>query len=298
MTDLSPKPVLSEEIIRLYDRFTHGAMDRRAFMERLTLLAGSTSAAALILPLLQNDYAHAQTVKPDDPRLVIAEKTEIPSAESGLYGDLVRLKGEAKRPGVVIVHENRGLNPHIKDIVRRIALHGFIALGVDALSPEFGTPDNEDQAREQISAIPGDVAAKRCAAAVRFLASHPLCTGKVGIIGFCWGGGMVNRVAAIEPVLAAGVSYYGPQIPATAVPAIQAPLLLHYAEKDERINAGITAYEDALKANGKAYEMHRYPGVDHAFNNDTNAARYDKPAADLAWARSMAFFEKHLGLVK
>ena len=287
-------PPIDREIIQLYDQFTHGAMDRRAFMERLTRLAGSTAAAAAMLPLLQNDYARAETVKPDDPRLVSSE-VAVPGSDAGLKGYLVGAKGGEKRPAVVMIHENRGLNPHIRDMTRRAALAGYLTLGIDALSPEGGTPANEDAARDMIGKLSPEDAARRIAAAVRFLASHPQSTGKVGAMGFCWGGGQVNRVASIEPALAAGVAYYGVQVPAERVGGIRAALLLHYAGKDDRINAGIPAYKAALEQAGKTFELHVYEGVDHAFNNDTNAARYNAAAAGLAWQRSLDFLARHLG---
>ena len=288
-------PPINREIIDLYDRFTHGAMDRRAFMERLTGLAGSAAAAVALLPVLQNDYARAETVKADDSRLVFEDKLAIPGSDAGLAGYLVTAKGAAKRPALVMIHENRGLNPHIRDMTRRGALAGYLTLGIDALSPEGGTPADEDKAREMIGALAADKAAARIAAAVRFLAGHPQSTGKVGAIGFCWGGGMVNAVAALEPALGAGAAYYGRQLPAEKVGGIKAALQLHYAGKDERINAGIPAYKAALEAAGKTFEIHLYEGVDHAFNNDTNAARYDAAAAGLAWQRSLVFLAKHLG---
>ena len=291
--DATPK--LSDDVIRLYDRFTHGGMDRRAFFEKLTAMAGSIAAATAILPLLQNDYARAETVRPDDPRLVSEDKVAVPGADPGLSGYLVGPKDRAKRPALVMIHENRGLNPHIRDMTRRGALAGYLTLGIDALSPEGGTPTDEDKARDMIGQLNADVAAKRIAAAVRFLAAHPLSTGKVGAIGFCWGGGMVNAVLALEPALHAGVSYYGRQIPAERVAGIKGALQLHYAGKDERINAGIPAYKAALESAGKTFEIHVYDGVDHAFNNDANAARFDAAAAGLAWERSLAFLAKHLG---
>lgn len=291
----SEKPSVPEDVVRLYDHFTHGGMDRRAFMERLTQIAGSASAAAAFIPLLHSNYARAETVRPDDPRLAAEDGVAIPGGDAGLKGYLVAPKGGVKRPALLMIHENRGLNPHIRDMTRRGALAGYLTLGIDALSPEGGTPANEDQAREMFGRLNPDIAAARCAAAVRYLASHPHSTGKVGAMGFCWGGGQVNRVAAIEPALAAGVAYYGAQIPAERVPGIRAALMLHYAGKDERINAGIAAYEAALKANGKTYELHMYEGVDHAFNNDTGPARYNAEAAKLAWERSLAFLAKHLG---
>lgn len=288
-------PPINDTIIDLYDRFTHGAMDRRAFMERLAGLAGSSAAALAMMPLLQNNYAIADTVKPDDPRLVSEDKMPVPGSDAGLSGYLVAPKGSVKRPALIMIHENRGLNPHIRDMTRRGALAGYLTLGIDALSPEGGTPADEDKAREMIGQVPAEKAALRIAAAVRFLAGHPQSTGKVGAIGFCWGGGQVNRVASIEPALNAGVAYYGAQLPADKVTGIKGALMLQYAGKDARINAGIDAYKTALEAAGKTFEIHMYEGVDHAFNNDTNAARYDAVAAKLAWDRSLAFLAKHCG---
>lgn len=285
---------MDQRIISLYDRFTHGDMSRREFLDRLRDLAGSAAAAAALLPLLQNDYARAAIVAPDDPRLSVGT---VSYAADGveISGMLAHLKGDAKRPAVIVIHENRGLNPHIKDVARRLALEGYLAFAPDMLSPQGGTPEDEDKARNMIGGLDAEATERRLAAAVPFLANHALSTGKVGAVGFCWGGGMVNRLAAASPDLAAGVAYYGRQIPAERVPAIRAPLLLHYAGLDERINAGIADYEAALKANGKTYTIHMYEGANHAFNNDTNAARYDKAAADLAWQRTLAFFAQHLG---
>jgi carboxymethylenebutenolidase len=195
---------------------------------------------------------------------------------------------------VIVIHENRGLNAHIKDVARRVALEGYLALAPDLLSSAGGTPADEDKARELIGGLEPAATLARLVAAVSFLAGHPESTGRVGAVGFCWGGGMVNQLAAAGSPLAAGVAYYGRQLPAAEVPRIQAPLLLHYAEHDERINAGIAEYEAALKAHGKAYELHTYAGAQHAFNNDTNAARYDAAAARLAWDRTLAFLKRHL----
>jgi carboxymethylenebutenolidase len=242
---------------------------------------------------LQNDYARAAIVAPDDPRLAIDTVSyEAPGAR--IDGMLARLKSKGKRPAVLVIHENRGLNPHIQDIVRRIALEGFLSYGIDMLSPLGGTPADEDKARDMIGTLNADETARRIAAAVPFLAQHPECTGNVGAVGFCWGGGVINRIAVLAPELKAGVVYYGVQVPAEQVAAIRAPLLLHYAGLDQRVNAGIAAYTAALTANGKRFTMEMYPNVNHAFNNDTSN-RYDKAAAELAWSRSMAFFRENLG---
>jgi carboxymethylenebutenolidase len=285
---------MDQRIINLYDRFTHGRLNRREFLDRLAELAGSTAAAAALLPVLQNNYAQAAVVAPDDTRLAI-ETISYDAAGTKISGYLARFKDKIKRPAVIVIHENRGLNPHIEDVARRIALEGFLALAVDLLSPLGGTPKDEDKGRDMIASLKLEDTEKQLAGAVPFLEQHPESTGRVGAIGFCWGGGMVNRLAAASPSLKAGVPYYGRQIPAERVPAIQAALLLQYAGNDDPVNAGIPAYEAALKANGKKYLIHKYDGAQHAFNNDTNAARYNKPAADLAWERTIGFLKEQLG---
>ncbi|MDI1346048.1 MAG: dienelactone hydrolase family protein [Pseudolabrys sp.] len=285
---------MDQRIIDLYDSFTHGLINRRDFMDRLTAVAGSSAAALALLPMLQNDYARAATVAVDDARLA----TETVSYDAGgtkISGYLARPKSKGKRPAIIVIHENRGLNPHIQDIARRLALEGFLALAVDMLSPQGGTPGDEDKARDMFAALKLDETAQQIAAAVPFVARHAESTGNVGAVGFCWGGGMVNRVAVLSPELKAGVAYYGAQPPAAQVPSIHAALLLHYAGLDTRINAGIPAYEAALKAAGKRYAIYVYPDVNHAFNNDTGGDRYNKPAADLAWSRTLAFFKENLG---
>ena len=284
---------MDQRIIDLYDSFTHGLVSRRTFLDRLTEIAGSSAAALALLPLLQNDYARAATVAPDDARLAI-DTAAYDAGGTKVSGYLARLKAKGKRPVVIVIHENRGLNPHIQDIARRLALDGFLAFAVDMLSPLGGTPADEDKARDMIGTLNGDETGRRIAAAVPFLEKHAESTGKVGAVGFCWGGGMVNRIAVLSPDLKAAVAYYGAQPPAAAVKSIRAPLLLHYAGLDQRINAGIPAYEAALKADNKRFTIYIYPNVNHAFNNDTSN-RYDKPAADLAWSRTIAFFKENLG---
>jgi carboxymethylenebutenolidase len=284
---------VSQDIINLFDRFTHGGMDRRTFMQRLTLLAGGTAAASALLSVLENNYAHAEIVAADDSRLK-AEDISYAGPDGDINGYFVRPVESAKRGSVIVIHENRGLNPHIKDVARRVALEGYNALAVDMLSRDGGTPEDADKARDMIGALDPELNAQRLAAAVPFLAAHPEGNGKVGAVGFCWGGGMVNELAVRSPELNAGVAYYGRQVDAARVAAIKAPLLLQYAENDERINAGIADYEAALKANGKTYELFMYPGAQHAFNNDTNEARYNKEAAELAWGRTIGFFKKNL----
>jgi carboxymethylenebutenolidase len=284
---------MDQRIIDLYDRFTHGGINRREFFDRLAEIVGSSATALALLPLLQNDYARAAIVAPDNARLAI-DAVSYDAVGTPIRGYLARLKSKGKRPAVIVIHENRGLNPHIQDIARRIALEGFLSLAVDMLSPLGGTPADEDKARDMIGTLNPDETARRIAAAVPFLERHAESTGKVGAVGFCWGGGMVNRIAVLSPALRAGVAYYGLQPPANQVPSIRAPLLLHYAGLDQRVNAGIATYEAALKANHKRYTIYIYPNVNHAFNNDTSS-RYDKAAADLAWSRTIAFFKENLG---
>ncbi len=284
---------MDQRIIDLYDDFTHGGMNRRAFLDRLAALAGSTAAATTLLTVLQNNYAQAQTIPENDPRIT-AETVDIPGAQ-GLKGYLVKPKDAAgKLPTVIVIHENRGLNPHVKDVTRRMAAEGFIALGLDYLSPMGGTPADEDKGRDMIGQLKGPDMIAYGKAAVAYLKARPDSNGKVGAIGFCWGGGAVNTLAVNEPNLNAGVAYYGGQPKAEDVPKINAAMMMHYGGLDERINAGIPAYEGALKQAGKTYEIYVYEGANHAFNNDTNAARYDKEAAETAWKRTVGFLKKNL----
>jgi carboxymethylenebutenolidase len=285
---------MDQRIIDLYDSFTHGFINRREFMDRLGVIAGSSAAATALLPMLENNYALAQIVPENDPRLV-AETVSFDAPGGKVSGYLVRLKEKGKRPAVLVIHENRGLNPHIKDVTRRIAAEGFLAYGVDLLSTAGGTPTDEDKGRDMIGKLNLEETEKQAAAAVAFLEKHAESTGKVGAVGFCWGGAMINRLAAASPELDAGVAYYGRQIPADRVASIKAPLLLQYAETDAGVNAGIAAYEEALKANNKKYVKHVYPGTQHAFNNDAGGARYNKEQAEIAWGRTIAFFKEHLG---
>jgi len=285
---------MDQRIINLYDSFTHGGISRREFLDRLAALTGSTAAAAALLPLLQNDYAKAAIVAEADPRLAI-DRVSYDSPKGKINGYLARPKAKGKRPAVIVIQENRGLNPHIQDIARRLALEGFLAFAPDLLSVSGGTPPDEDQARDlHAKTDPKDLTIA-AVAAVPFALHHAEANGNVGVVGFCFGGGVANLMAAENPDLKAVVVYYGLQIPKEKVAAIRAPLLLHYAELDQRVNAGIAAYEAALKENGKHYTIYIYPGVNHAFNNDTNGARYNKPAADLAWTRTLAFFKEQLG---
>ena len=288
------KPTITQAMINAYDEYTHLTLDRRSFMEKLTALAGSGAAAAAVAPLLAANGAKAQVVAETDERLA-AEDITYPGAEGEMKGYLVRPKDAGgDLPGVIVIHENRGLNAHIRDVARRMALEGFVALAPDFLSPQGGTPADEDQARQMFSGMDLDAAAANGEATRAYLAGLDGTNGKVGAVGFCWGGGMVNRMATRSPELGAGVAYYGSQPPVEDVSAIEAPLMLHYAGLDERINAGIEDFAAALDAAGKDYTMYMYEGVNHAFNNDTSEARYNKEAADLAWQRTIDFFRERL----
>jgi carboxymethylenebutenolidase len=286
--------MMDQKYIDLFDRYTHGQMKRRAFLKRLTLLAGSTAAASALLPALENNYAEAEMVAESDARIA-PETITYDSSVGKVSGYLVKPKANQRAGGVIVISENRGLNPHIKDVARRLATEGFLALAPDYLSAKGGTPTDEDKARDLIGTLTPAETVAISKASLATLAARSDCNGKVAAVGFCWGGGKVNEMAVSEPALAAGVAYYGAQPKADQVPAIKAPLLLHYAGLDERINAGITDYEKALKDNGKQYEIYIYEGVNHAFNNDTNSARYNKDAADLAWGRTLDFLRKNLG---
>ncbi|NIA69196.1 dienelactone hydrolase family protein [Pelagibius litoralis] len=281
-------------MIDLYDEYTHLTLDRRRFFDHLTKVAGGTAAAYTLLPLLESNYAQAAILPEDDGR-VVAETITFAGADGDLSGYLARpAAAPGKLPAVLVIHENRGLNPHIQDVTRRIALEGFVALGVDFLSPAGGTPDDQDKAREMIRALDPAATVNNGVAAVSFLAGHEASTGKVGSIGFCWGGAMSNQMAVNAPDIAASVAYYGRQPSAEQATTIKVPLLLHYAGNDERINAGIPDFKAALDSIKADYQIYIYGGVNHAFNNDTNAARYNKAAAEQAWQRTIFFLKTHL----
>ena len=284
---------MNQKIIDLYDKYTHGFLGRREFLGRLALLAGSAATAEALLPLLENNYAAAAIVPSDDPRLDFGY-VKYPGETGEVRAYLARTKTEAKLPGVVVIHENRGLNPHIEDVTRRVALEGFLALAPDALSQFGGTPQDTDEARSLIGKLDSQATLKNFLAAVSYLKNNPATTGKVGCIGFCWGGGMANELAVNSQDLVAAIPYYGRQPAAEDVPKIKASLLLHYAGLDERINAGIPEFEAALRKASVDYRIYIYEGANHAFNNDTNGARYDKAAAELAWKRTMDFLKEKL----
>ena len=285
---------MKQELIDLYDEYTHTSLDRRTFLKKLAVLVGGTTAAYALLPLLENNYARAAMVAENDNRLS-TEYITYPGASGELRGYLVKPKtATGKLSAIIVIHENRGLNPHIEDVARRAALEGYLVLAPDLLSPLGGTPDDPDEARELIGELDEQETVNDLLATLAFLKNHPDSSGKVGSVGFCWGGGMTNQLAVKAPDLDAAVVFYGASPATEQVPAIQAPLLLHYAGLDERINAGVPAYEEALKAADKTYTLYRYDDVNHAFHNDANPARYDAEAAKLAWERTMAFFDEHL----
>jgi carboxymethylenebutenolidase len=288
------KPAITQAMIDAYDEYTHLTLDRRGFMEKLTKLAGSGAAAAVIAPMLAANSAQAAMVAEDDARLK-AEDITWPGEGGDMKGYLVQpAEAGGKLGTVIVIHENRGLNAHMRDVARRMALEGFVALAPDFLSPAGGTPEDEEKAREMIGQLDPAQRIANGVATVAFLGSHEAGNGKVGAVGFCWGGGAVNDLAVNAPELDAGVAYYGRQANAEDAAKISAPLLLHYAGQDERINAGIDAYKAALDAAGKEYTVYVYDGAQHAFNNDTSEARYNKEAADLAWGRTVTFFKEKL----
>ena len=285
---------MRQEIIRLYDDYTHERLGRRVFMDRLATLAGGTAAASALLPILQNNYAKAAIVAEDDARLT-TEEISVPGPSGEIRGYLARPADAAgKLPAVLVIHENRGLNPYVEDVARRAALEGFVALAPDFLSPQGGTPEDEDQAREMIGQLDQQQTVQNALAAVDFLESHEATTDKVGVVGFCWGGALANQVAVNSPNVDAVVPFYGRQPASEDAAKIKAPLLLQYAGLDDRINAGIADYEQALKDAGVDYTIHMYEGANHAFHNDTSAARYDQVAAELAWSRTIDFLKQHL----
>jgi carboxymethylenebutenolidase len=286
---------MDRRVVELYDEYTHRPLERRVFIERLAALLGGTAAAYATLPLLENNYARAALVEPSDPRLATG-MVAYPGASGEIRGYVATPKaGPPKRAGVIVIHENRGLNPHIQDVARRVALAGFTALAPDALSPLGGTPANEDDARAAIGRLDREKTVRDFVAAIAYLKARPDASGRVGAVGFCWGGAMVNLLAVAAPDLSAAAPFYGQVAPAAEVPKIKARLQLHYAGNDARINAGIAEYEAALRGAGVAYEKFVYEGVEHAFHNDTGAARYNKAAAELAWSRTIAFFKATLG---
>lgn len=282
-------------LLELYDGYVHGKMSKREFLSGAARYATAGITAAALLESLQPNYALAQQVAPDDPAIetMIAEY-DSPNGHDRIKGLMAKPAGvSGKLPAVLVIHENRGLNPYIEDVVRRVAKAGYLAFGPDGLTPLGGYPGNDDDGRALQKQLDRAKLMEDFFAAFEFLVAHEGSTGKVGAVGFCYGGGVCNALAVAYPNIAASVPFYGRQPAAEDVPAIQAPLLLHYGELDERVNAGWPAYEAALKANGKSYEAHIYGGANHGFHNDTTP-RYDQDAAKLAWDRTLAHFARYL----
>jgi len=284
-----------QEVLALFDAYVHGALDRRGFLDKAARYAVGGVTAAMLLEQLSPKFAEAQVVKPGDARLHARHvEYDSPKGYGKMRGYLAQpTKHKGKLPAVLVIHENRGLNPHIEDIARRLALENFVAFAPDALFPLGGYPGDEDKARELFQKLDQAKTREDFVAAFEWLKARPETSGKVGAVGFCYGGGMVNFLATRLPDLAAGVAFYGSAPDLADVPKIKAPLLIQSAEVDERINAAWPAFEAALKAAGVRYERHLYPGTQHGFNNDTTP-RYDAAAAKLAWQRTLAHLNKHV----
>ncbi|MGQ7855330.1 dienelactone hydrolase family protein [Pedobacter sp. WC2501] len=285
---------MDQKIINLYDEYTHSQVSRKDFMRKLAILAGSTALAMTILPMLENNYAAAADFKSDD---IDVEDVTYAGADGEMKAVLAKPKGKKNLGCVLVIHENRGLNPHIIDVTKRVAAEGFLALGVDALSPLGGTPVDEDKGRELIGKLDPEKNLQNYLKGLEYLRNRKDGNGKVGCVGFCWGGGMANKLAVNDPKLQAAIAYYGAQANAADVPKIKASLMLHYGGLDERINAGIPAYEQALKDNKIDYKIYIYDGVNHAFNNNTSPTRYNEAAAKLAWSRTIDLFKQKLAVL-
>jgi carboxymethylenebutenolidase len=285
---------MEKKIKVLYEDYKKAKTDRRQFIRKLSMIAGSTAAALTLIPDPGQEHLEDPALPPDDQDLM-TEFIKYPGVTGDIKAYMARPKTGKKFPAVLIIHENRGLQPHIQDVTKRMAKEGFLSLAPDALSPLGGTPDNDpDKAATMIRELNSEQTTKNFVAAVKYLKTHPLSTGKVGCTGFCWGGGMTNQVAVNSPDLDAAVPYYGMQPSAEQVVSIKAPIMAHYAGEDARINQGIPAFEEALKKNKKDYQIFIYEGAQHAFNNDSNPERYNEKAAKLAWSRTIAFFREKL----
>jgi carboxymethylenebutenolidase len=284
-----------QELLNIFDEYVHGDVDRRGFLEKAARFAVGGVTALMLLDALSPRFAEAEVIAKDDKRLKTSYLEYDSAQGSGkMRGYLAQpAAAKGKLPGVLVVHENRGLNPHIEDIARRIALEQFVVFAPDALTSAGGYPGDEEKARELFGKLDQTKITEDFVTAVGVLKGRPDCTGKLGVVGFCYGGGMANTLATRVPELAAAVPFYGKQPEAGDVAHIKAPLLIHYADKDDRVNAGIPAFEEALKANHVKYQIYKYDGTQHGFNNDTTP-RYDKAAATLAWQRTIEFFKKNL----
>jgi len=282
---------MDQRIINLYDEYTHKPLTRTEFFKRLTLLSGSTAAAMALLPLLENNYVHAAQTSEED---LFIERVKYPGAAGDMDAYVARPKEEKKYAAVVVIHENRGLNAHIEDVTRRAAKAGYLAVAPNALSPLGGTPANEDEAREKFTKLDQAQTQTSFIKVFDYLKTRNDYNGNAGCVGFCWGGAMTNTLAVNVPSLKAAVAFYGRQPDAADVSKIKAAVQLHYGSLDERINAGIPDYEEALKKAGTKYELYIYEGANHAFHNDTAPTRYNEAAAKLAWQRTLDFFAKYL----
>jgi carboxymethylenebutenolidase len=284
---------MNNEIQNLYTDFRNGRIDRRSFLKKLAFITGSSAAALAIFPVLEENELKAATGPQKEPELV-TEFITYPAATGEMKAFLARPKKGKKFPAVIVIHENRGLVPHIQDVTRRMAREGFLAIAPDALTPVGGTPEDVSNVGELFKKLKPEETTKNFVAAVKYLKTNPLSTGKVGCTGFCWGGAMTNQVAVNAPDLNAAVPYYGRQPVPEDVEKIKAPIMAHYAGNDAGINAGIPAFEEALKKYNKEYQIFMYEGASHAFNNDSNAERYNEQAAKLAWGRTVEFFKEKL----
>jgi carboxymethylenebutenolidase len=284
---------MEKKIESLYQKSQQEGSSRRDFLKKLTRITGSTALALTLLPVIEDNSLSAAERKQKIAKIV-SELVTYPAETGDMKAFLAKPKKGKKFPAVIVIHENRGLVPHIQDVTRRMAQEGFLSLAPDALSPVGGTPEDVSNAGELFAKLNPEETIKNFVAAVKYLKNHPNSNGKVGCTGFCWGGAMTNNVAVNCPDLDAAAPYYG-RVPATEdVPKIKAPVLAHFAEDDERINTGIAGFEEALKKNNKEHQIFIYPGTQHAFNNDSNQARYNEAAAKLAWSRTIAFFKEKL----
>lgn len=282
---------MDQKIINLYDQYTHSQLNRKDFLKKLAILTGSTALALTVLPLLENNYVAAAPFNDDE---LITENISYPGVDGEIKAFLAKPKSKKKLGCVLVIHENRGLNPHIIDVTKRVAASGFLAIGVDALSPFGGTPADEDKGRELIGKLDPVKNLQNYLKGLEYLRGRKDGNGKTGCVGFCWGGGMANKLAVNDPKLLAAVAYYGAQPAATEVSNIKASMMMHYGGLDERINAGIPAYEQALKQHNIDYKIFVYEGVNHAFNNNTSPTRYNEAAAKLAWERTTELFKAKL----
>ena len=282
---------MDQRIINLYDEYTHKPLTRQEFIKRLAIIAGGTTAAMSLLSFLENDYKKATVT---DPTELFTEYINYPGVPNQMKAYIARPKAEGKYPAVIVIHENRGLNEHIEDVTRRAAKEGFLAIAPNALSALGKTPANEDEARQLFQQLKAEDNLANFMGAFDYLKNRKDYNGNVGCVGFCWGGGMSNSLAVNQPLLKAAVAFYGKQPDAADVGKIKAAVQLHYAGLDTRVNEGIPAYKEALEKEKVNYELYMYEGVNHAFHNDTSAARYNEAAAKLAWQRTIDFFKKYL----